>query len=212
MMTRRTLALLMKTPPESTSGGEPLLVISHIASLHDPSFQELEAALAEAGASCRTEPRKQDFYAAIEWLAPAAIALYISKPFVDAFLKRAADDVANAAYPKIKLALTTFATKLLSRGRGQVLKIRGGHAEPEPNPTGLLSVHVQVSSVARYKFVLEDGLAVDQYKKQIEAALELVADQKPGVAGVERNPAHSETICIFDSETGLWTAVDPGVA
>lgn len=47
--------------------------------------------------------------AAMEWVVPTAIAIYIAKPFVDVILKCASDDFADVVYPRIKSGIAILA-------------------------------------------------------------------------------------------------------
>jgi hypothetical protein len=52
-------------------------------------------------------------FAAMEWLVPTAVAIYIAKPFFDVVIKRAADDFGDVVYPRLKSGIARLVNSTL---------------------------------------------------------------------------------------------------
>jgi hypothetical protein len=70
---------------------------------------DLAQELREANLKVEIESRENVPYAAIEWAIPAAIIIFLAKPYIDGLLKEAAKE----HYPIIKNKLSTFAQKII---------------------------------------------------------------------------------------------------
>src|SRR5436305_14708949 len=78
--------------------------------------RDLAQELQEANVKVQTESRENEPFIAIEWAIPAAIILFLAKPYIDGLLKEAAKE----HYPIVKKKLSAFAQKVL-RLRQQTL-------------------------------------------------------------------------------------------
>ena len=65
----------------------------------------------------REEQRENEPFAALEWMIPTVVALYVGKKFANALLKKATDDFADTVYPKLKNGVAALAKKLLVTDR-----------------------------------------------------------------------------------------------
>jgi hypothetical protein len=186
--------------------GLPPILISHHSGMPDELFAELEAELASLGVEPVRKSREPSMYASVDWI-PAVIVLAIARPFVDAFLKRAADDVADAYYPRLKTAVSKFVSRVFRSG-ARAMTIGKGSREPTPDPTGLFAIDIQVAERVIYKFIFEEGSSAERYERQVFTALDLVRDL--GVVHVEDpNGRVQRLVCQYDDATDTWAIVDP---
>jgi hypothetical protein len=199
------------------SQAEPVARLSYLDSFGPEYFAELVNDLSQAGIRLESKPRAATAVASFEWLAPTAIALYLARPFVDAFLKRAADDVADPLYPKLKDALVSFAEKVFVGESKSIWKIQSGK-EPILDPRGMFSIEVQIGDREVWKFIFNDDTRPVDYARQVSALLDVFASAT-ALAAEEalhrRNaeepslPSPSRIVFFYDSEAHLWIGTDP---
>jgi hypothetical protein len=100
--------------------------------------------------------------ASLDWVVPTAITILITKPFLDAFLKRASEDFADFAYMNLKKAVAGLAKKVFVKERLPLKRITSDGITDAPN-VSLFSIYVDVSDVMQVKFVFEPAIPEDQY-------------------------------------------------
>lgn len=84
--------------------------ISYITDIPEEFVLDLARALREANVKVEVESRPNEPFMGLEWAIPAAIILYIGKPYIDQLLKEAATD----HYRLAKGALSKFARLALT--------------------------------------------------------------------------------------------------
>lgn len=140
----------------------------------------------------REERRENEPYAALEWMIPTVVALYVGKKFADALLNKATDDFADAVYPRLKNGVAELAKKLLVTDRTRFGVVSSGVKKDTNAASTIFSVTAQTTGPHRAKFVFHDDslseleyeIAVDQIFATLEthyceAGNDLLSDTPP---------------------------------
>ncbi len=164
----------------------------------------------------REEQRENEPFAALEWMIPTVVALYIGKKFADALLKKATDDFADSVYPKLKQGVTNLAKKLLVQDRSRFCVLSGGEKKVTNAASTIFSVTAQTTGKHRAKFVFhDDGLSELEYEIAVDkifSTLEshyhdddcnLLSDTSPDLL------RGGSLFLIFDKQEQTWNLVDP---
>ena len=197
-------------------------VDAHLALLYldyvpEEYFTDIRAWANSAKLDLHEESREPTPYAALEWIVPTAIAIYIGKPFVDAFLKRAADDVANALYPKFKSHVLTLVRKALVRDRSNY-KIVSSSPNKISNPISIIfSILAQNKAGDRVKFVFHKELEPEQYDTCIRGIFSLLEahfkseDDSDDLTTEcsKMDSRHGTFYMTYDTEASSWVVADP---
>ena len=164
----------------------------------------------------REEQRENEPYAALEWMIPTAVALYVGKKFADALLKKATDDFADAVYPKLKNGVAELTKKLFVTDRTRFGVVSSGETKVTNAASTIFSVTAQTTGRHRAKFVFHDDslseleyeIAVDQIFATLEAHYrdadnDLLSDTSPEYL------RGGSVYLIFDKQSQAWDLVDP---
>lgn len=156
-------------------------------------------------------------YGAMEWVIPTAIAVYIAKPFIDAIIKRAADDFADVVYPRLKAGVTNFVKKLYIRERLPIKVIQSGEVQDAPNAS-IFSLYSETVTRVRVKFVFDKSLTEEAYDGCVERAFSLLLehhqsdsgnDELSRQIGLLREDRRDQIFLVYNEQTGIWEARDP---
>lgn len=165
------------------------------------------------------EVRENSPYMALEWVVPTAIAIYLGKPFIDVFLKRAADDLADAVYPKIKTAFKKIVKRLFFEKPVSLMVVTKSGKKVGGDPSSLVfSVYSVAKTGHRLKFIFNDQITPIDCEAYVEELFELLAYHH-GTEGemdalsqqiAELGPYNGANINLkFDQTTSTWMVVDP---
>jgi hypothetical protein len=80
----------------------PALVVSYEDFIPSDFFAEFMTEARDDGVAVTLEARPSGPKMGVEWMIASAIIVFLAKPFLDDVLKRAANDVGNYVYPKLK--------------------------------------------------------------------------------------------------------------
>ena len=155
--------------------------------------------------------------AAMEWVLPTAIAIFIAKPFVDVILKRAADDFADVVYPRLKGGIATLAKKVFIRDRLPLSRVtRDGPSAP--SETAFFSIYSETTTKKRIKFVFTATLPEHQYDTCIQQLFVLLEhhhqshdgtdDLSRQIAALPDNPL-DQIFLVYDGGSDTWEVRDP---
>lgn len=192
-----------------------LLYIDNIPSNY---FDEIRQVAEDDGLNLLEEPRENEPFMAIEWVVPAAVSVYIGLKFIDAFLKRAADDVADAVYPKFKTALINLAKKVLVQDRDKFSVFSSSPKKITNTHSLIFSIYSETKLNRRLKFVFHRELPENEYEKCIEKIFSLLHEHHLS----ENNEDHlslaitevsnlgtREVYLLYNPESSEWELVDP---
>lgn len=161
------------------------------------------------------EPRENTPQASWAWVALTAVALYIGKPFIDAYLKRAADDLVNATYPAIKSAIINLAKKVLDSSTEPRLMIVTTDGKANDAGTLLFAIYAKTKTQQQIKFVFQQGLTdaeIEQAIEQLFAILQThftTEDDMLSRWQPEQEVMPKGLFLAYDQETEKWRLVDP---
>ncbi len=192
-----------------------LLYIENVPADYFDDFRKLAD---DGSLDIHEEPRENVPYSAIGWVVPTAISVYVGMKFIDAFLKRAADDVADAAYPKFKTALVNLVKRIFLRDRG-VFSVITGVPNKVTSPQSLIfSVYSETKINKRVKFVFHEELSEIEYEKCVEQIFVTLREHhitdgnedriSRDIADVSDLRA-GEVYLLYNAHTSRWEAVDP---
>ncbi len=176
---------------------------------------EFETETAEAGIWVQSEsyPDRGPF-AGIEWLLPTAVILYVSKPYIDAFLAEAGKD----HYHILKGAMGRLGSKLAGDQGPQLRRIysKGKVKRGDDKYSLVFSVYGEMPNGSNLKLLVEPGISPDDMERAAEAFLEALRGmddlefRRSQIAGLDEAVAMNRTILVaYDLGRGELVVVDP---
>src|SRR5579884_2756592 len=138
--------------------------------------------------------RSEQMYASLDWAIPAAVALFVAKPFLETILKKAADD----AYPGLKRAATKLVTALFGQDA----------SESRKHVSLLFAIYLQDRNGNEIKALFWEGVDIGTQHRAIDELFSLIADHYLGHASnvLSDRPREGERwgtlFIVFDVETG----------
>lgn len=150
------------------------LVVSYDAEVPKDFFEDFLRDAKSANVPVETGTRTVGPMMALEWLLPTTVIVFLAKPFLDAFLKRAADDVADAVYPKIKNAIVKLVIKVLVSTRGSWKRITPSGELPREGRSAFFSIESETKEATRIKFVFNEGANEERYEACVNQALQFL--------------------------------------
>jgi len=96
---------------------QPDAILRFIDDLPTEFFVEFDSDMAAVGIDYVRETRPNEAYAGVEFYLNPAILFYVGKPFINEFLKRAAQHFNDIAYPRAKKAFADLLRKVFRSHR-----------------------------------------------------------------------------------------------
>jgi hypothetical protein len=193
------------------------LGLSYQEDIPEEYFADFIAAVRETGTDLQTEAREPVPYAALEWLVPTAIAIYIGKPFVDAIVNRAADDFGDAVYPKVKSAIQNFLKRVFVRQPLPIKIIATAEHKVQHVEAMVFSIHAPAVGGKQFKFIFSERLNEEDCVIYIDALFAQLAEHHSSdtndvlteqIAQLENQ--RFRVICVLYNPTlCIWSVVDP---
>ncbi len=192
--------------------------LAYVEEFDGPHVEEFLNEVKEAGLQPVVEVRENSPYAALEWVVPTAIAIYFGKPFIDVFLKRAADDLADAVYPAIKKSLKKLVKRLFFEAPVAVTVFTTSEKKVSDPSSLVFSVYSVTKTQHRMKFIFNNEMTVTDCEAYVEELFELLAyhhgteDEMDSLSQQIANsniPKHREVYLKFDQTTATWAVIDP---
>ena len=189
------------------------LQLFHDAQIPPDFFEDFLAAASGADLPVSVESREVGPTGGIEWLLPTAIIIFFGKPFVDALLKRVADDVADAIYPRIKDGIAGLAKKVLIATRYQWKRITASGEIPREGPSPFFSIVAETTSQKKLKFVFHEEKTEIEYDECVERALQLVVEHHDDssddpLLNAPVDTATNTIYMMFDEHDSVWRPID----
>ena len=189
------------------------LVISYDASVSDDFFDDLRADTADESLQLTFRSRVVGPTNALEWVLAATVIVVLTKPFLDAFLKRAADDVADLVYPKLKASVSKLACKVLIATRETWRRHTSSGPRPRIGRSSFFSIESETRQSTRIKFVFNEAADQDVYEKCISQAFTLFEAHHTDstvdpFAGAPVETAHNTIYMVYDDGNACWQAID----
>jgi len=155
---------------------------------------------------------------AMEWVIPTAVAVYIANPFIDAIIKRAADDFGDAVYPRIKKAVINLAKKLYVRERLPLVMVTSQGPKDDSSDVIQFSIYSETTTKRRIKFVFTKTYAEQQYEQCVEQVFGILTEHHGSVDGsdslsqqIAQLPENRQDriFLVYDDHTETWSVRDP---
>jgi hypothetical protein len=182
-------------------------------------FQDFRDLAAVDGFVLIDEPRENVPYAALEWVVPTAIAVYVGMKFIESFVKRAADDLSDSLYPKIRAAIVGLVDRLLIRERARFSVVTSGGPKKVTSPHSLIfCVYADTRLQKRAKFIFEMEMSAAQYAACVEHLFELLSEHHRAEGNSDRMSREivnmsdirsSEVYLVYNIHALRWEVVDP---
>jgi hypothetical protein len=161
------------------------------------------------------ESRPAEPFAALEWMIPTAIAVYVGKKFIDAILKRATDDFADAVYPRLKERVKNLVKKTLVRDK-EMFQVASSSPKKITNKHSMsFSIYAETKTHSRVKFIFhDDSMLESDYESAVDEVFSLLerhhsdAEDQITVASEEKHRGGTLYL-IYRKEESLWDVVDP---
>ena len=154
---------------------------------------------------------------AMEWVVPTAVAIFFAKPFIDVLLKRAADDFADAVYPRFKSGIASLAKKLFVRERVPLKRVTRAGATDAPAAL-YFSIESETRTTKRVKFVFANVLTDEQYDACIDQAFQMLEQHHATQDGTDSLSSQIATLpenrqdhifLVYNPNSDTWEVRDP---
>ena len=186
----------------------PDLYVSIAADVPDEVVSDLVEETKKIAFSAVFERREPEFFAAVEWLIPTAVLLFLGRKFIDTFAEEAAKD----AYPAVKAALMRVIRRTSGPGRAiDPIYISSAPYKVPPGPVAALTVVIVSSNGLpvhfRFPADLPEALHANALDGILTVARQLQSLPIETSTDDFRSP-HRPLIFTFDSEGAAWKQVD----
>lgn len=191
--------------------------LRYYAGIPDGYLDDLRAALPHDEFDVSEDEFQPGPFDAMEWVIPTAVAVYITKPFLDVILKRAADDFGNAVYPRLKSGIAGLAKKLFIWERIPLKRVTRDGATEAPESM-VFSIYSETITKTRIKFVFAKTLSEDEYDVCVAQAFQMLEQHHRNggsgdnlsqqIAKLPENRLH-QIFLLYNAETRLWEVHDP---
>ena len=144
----------------------PQIAISYIKTVPQNIIDDFQNAVSRPNLDVEAESRDEDIYASVEWLLPAAVAVFISKAYFDGFLKEMGKD----HYHVLKEALKNLKAKI-DHSVPITLIATAGKVSKEPVYSRCLSIYAEADNAQRFKLLIQNDTTNDECEEIIDAFL-----------------------------------------
>ncbi len=189
------------------------IVVSYSDFIEADFFREFLTSVDEVGVSVELQPRPVRLTNGVEWLLPTTVIILLTKPFFDAFMKRAADDLADAYYPRFKSAVAGLVSKVLVSTRDSWRRITSAGPLPREGRSSFLSIISETQESIPLRFVFDEELSVRRYTELVDQAMDLLGREHTDVSSnsfinAPLNGARNTIYMLYDEEQRCWIAAD----
>ena len=170
--------------------------------------EDFAGELWSAGLKAEAEVRESSVYAAIEWLVPTAIVVFIAQKYIGTLLQEAAKD----HYPKVKTALL----RLVKRTTGPERKVRVRFVTSNPaklraaDPV-VFSICARLRTSGSVTFVFEHSITPSVAPTAVHELFEILIEHELKYPNdrLTRSPAavpgsRAPVVMRFNSATARW--------
>lgn len=193
------------------------LVLVQIDLISDSVSAEFITDVEAAGATVHVETRENEPMASVALYAITALVVYLAKPFIDAHLKRAADEVANVTYPAIKGAIQRFVKRLFHKESVSLTVVTSTPGKIDDGFCLFFSVLADTKFESRVKFAFTEKLDPAELDTAIAELLKLLIehhttdDTEDDLSRkmLAVTPRPSLAVMIYDRTARTWMMFDP---
>ena len=192
----------------------PQIAVSHTTSIPEDVFADFVHIVSAEKLDLQMESREEDGpFAALEWLIPTAVVVYISKSYFDGFLKEMGMD----HYALLKAGLKTLHGKLIGPlvPKATVISTHG-KAKGEHIYSLRYSILAEAGEGLRFKLLIRSEVSSDEYDEVLASFLTFLAAYHGGTldgTSVEQlaqaRVVGTTMLLTFNSESKAIEPVDP---
>jgi hypothetical protein len=178
-------------------------------------IDQLTRTIAHEKLDLRVEAAPADeVVAALEWLLPTAVVIFLGKAYFDAFLKEAGKD----HYHLLKAGVASLWRAFFGQERALRVRILAAAGKvPDADPYSLaFSIVAEAEGGYRFKLLLEDSIDEHTFSAVTARFLDFLnayhaaAGQVPLLEGIRDVRVVGRTILVaYDKEQGVFRVVDP---
>ena len=143
-----------------------MIVVSTLEGSPDNLIAELKAYAEKEKIELHTEERKTQAYMAIEDYLPAAVMLFLAKPFFDSYLSKAGED----AYALTKKTISSLISKCKSI-RINILTTGEKKTSDKQESSRKISIHIQRLDGFSVKFLIPKEISEEETEKLVDSLL-----------------------------------------
>lgn len=193
------------------------LAILYLDGTSPEYFDELRELAKENGLVLVEDSRENVPYSAIAWAMPTVITVLIAAPFVKALVNRAAEDVADVVYPKLKAIFKRLVGRVLVRDRNKYTLISTSENKAKSADAIIFSIYSETKTKKRVKFIFHEPLIEVECEERVEKIFTTLCEHHSTEGLNDRISREIETTCsshsqeaylIYNSTTAQWEAVD----
>ena len=150
----------------------PHLALIYADTISADSFSDFVRDVAAEGLDLRVESREiSGPYAALEWLIPTAVFVYVGKSYFDGFLKEMGKD----HYALFKRGLNGLHKKVLGADAPEITLVSSAGKVKSDQPYSLYySIIAEASEGLKFKLLLARSASAEEYQASVAAFLALV--------------------------------------
>lgn len=152
---------------------QPHIAIFHTNSIPTEVFAEFMQTVSTNKLNLQVDSREDGgAFAALEWLLPTAVIVYLSKSYFDGFLKEMGKD----HYTLLKAGLKTLQKRLLGPSAPKISLVGSAGKISKDQPYSLVySILADGDAGFRFKLLIQTGVSESEYEEILEAFLKFLA-------------------------------------
>jgi hypothetical protein len=147
----------------------PAITVVHVSRIPAESFSEFRRIVDAKGLDLQVNEREESGpFAAVEWLVPTALIVYIAKPYFESFLKEMGKD----HYGLLKAGLKSLYAKFVGPRAPQVTVVSTAGKSSKHQPYSLLfSLLAEGNDGYKFKLLIQQPATEQEYEASIMAFL-----------------------------------------
>lgn len=185
--------------------------VRYLEGTPEDAVGDFVASVGHSNLGVRVSPQKPEVRASIEWLAPTAVVVYLTKGYFDGFLNEMGKD----HYAILKRAIVALGRRILDPSAPPAVLISaGGRRSTGRRFSIAYSVVAQIGDGRTIKLLVPKGMAMSGFAEAVEAFTQLLLDKECLNDIVReydlRTPAFDPVLVWLDPEAAAIQVVTPG--
>lgn len=190
------------------------IAVIHLDSIPAELFAGFTESISSEKLNLQVQSRENGgAFAALEWLLPTAVIVYIGKSYFDGFLKEMGKD----HYGLLKAGLKKLQAKLFGPSAPQITLFGSSEKISKERPYSLIfSVLAEAESGITFKLLVHTDVSEEEYEETIAAFLEFLASfhahtlDAPIIESLKTSRVVGRTLLLaFNREAKAIEPVDP---
>ena len=193
---------------------KPHIAILHVKSVPADAFNDFTQTISSENLDFQVESREDGGpFAALEWLLPTAIIVYISKSYFDGFLKEMGKD----HYNLLKMGLGKLRKWAVGPSAPKVTLLGSSGKITKEQPYSLVfSALAEADSGITFKLLIQTGISEQEYEDSVKAFLDFLFAFHAGTLNANTLESLSSTrvvsgtlLVAFNHTTKVIEPIDP---